>query len=108
MCFLDTNPLTKGHSLVVPKEEINHIFDLDSKTWKELWEFAKNTGEAIKRTIECSKVAIVVAGLEVYHAHIHLIPIKSMSDLDFSKKRLKLDEEEFQEIASSIRMNIIN
>lgn len=100
--FLDINPLTKGHTLVVPKKEVDYLFDLDDTTLSELMLFAKQVAGSIKATIPCKRVAVVVLGLEVPHAHIHLIPINDESDVDFHREKLKLSENEFKEIARQI------
>ncbi len=100
--FLDINPLTKGHTLVVPKQEVDYIFDLDDRTLSGMMLFAKRVAAQIQREIACKRVAIVVLGLEVPHAHIHLIPIQSENDVDFHRKKLHLTPEEFQEIAAKI------
>ena len=100
--FLDINPLTKGHTLVVPKKEIDYIFDLDDETLAGMMLFAKKTAEKIKREMMCARVAVVVLGLEIPHTHIHLIPINSENDVDFHREKLKLTPEEFQEIASKL------
>ena len=100
--FLDINPLTKGHTLVVPKKEIDYIFDLGDQTLAGMMLFAKKVAGKIKQEIACSRVAVVVLGLEVPHAHIHLIPIKSENDVDFHREKLKLTPEEFEEIATKL------
>ena len=100
--FLDINPLTKGHTLVVPKQEVDYIFDLDDRTLAGLMLFAKQVAARIQRKIACKRVAIVVLGLEVAHAHIHLIPIQSEKDVDFQREKLHFSPEEFQEIADRI------
>ena len=100
--FLDINPLTKGHTLVVPKKERDDIFDLDDQTLAGMMLFAKKVAGKIKQEIACSRVAVVVLGLEVPHAHIHLIPIKSENDVDFHREKLKLTPEEFEEIATKL------
>ncbi len=100
--FLDINPLTKGHTLVVPKVETDYIFDLDDKTLSGMILFAKRVAERLKQNIECSRVAVVVLGLEVPHAHIHLIPINSENDVDFHREKLKLTPDEFKEIVKLI------
>ncbi|MDA3953177.1 MAG: HIT family protein [Bacteroidales bacterium] len=101
--FLDINPLTKGHTLVIPKIEINYLFDLNDDTLKGLSVFSKQVAKAIDKVIECKRVGVVVLGLEVPHAHIHLIPLDSEADACFSKPKLKLEQEEFQEIAEKIK-----
>lgn len=102
--FLDINPLVKGHTLVVPKKEIDYIFDLDDKTLQGMILFAKQISVKIKANIECNRVAVIVLGLEVPHAHIHLIPMNSEQDVDFSKEKLKLTPEEFTEIIQKIKL----
>lgn len=102
--FLDINPLTKGHTLVIPKREEDYLFDLTDSELSGLMCFAKKVAESLKANIECSRVAVVVLGLEVPHAHIHLIPINSESDVDFRKPKLQLSKEEFEEIASKIAL----
>mgnify|MGYP003498980595 CR=1 FL=1 len=102
--FLDINPLMKGHTLVVPKQEVDYIFDLDDDTLQKMTIFAKRVAAQIKCKIECKKVAMVVLGLEVPHAHIHLIPMNSEKDVDFSAEKLKLSPEEFAEIAAKIAL----
>ncbi len=100
--FLDINPLAKGHTLVVPKKEVDYIFDLDDPTLAGLILFAKQVAARIKREIACKRVAVVVLGLEIAHAHIHLIPINSENDVDFHREKLHLLPEEFQEIAAKL------
>lgn len=100
--FLDINPLVKGHTLVVPKQEVDYIFDLDDQTLAEMHVFAKGVARAIEKTIPCKRIAVSVIGLEVPHAHIHLIPINKESDIIISNPKLKLSQEEFTEIASAI------
>ena len=102
--FLDINPITKGHTLVVPKKEVDYIFDLDDKTLEGMILFAKKIAKKIGEKIDCKRVAVVVLGLEVPHAHIHLIPINSEQDVDFHGKKLKLTPEEFQSIAELIAL----
>jgi histidine triad (HIT) family protein len=98
--FLDINPLAKGHTLVIPKVEVDYIFDLDDETLAGLTKFAKKIAHKIKEQTGCKKVAMVVLGLEVPHAHIHLIPMNSEKDVDFGAEKLKLTPEEFKEIAN--------
>jgi len=100
--FLDINPLSKGHTLVIPKKETDNIFDLDDETYMGLFLFAKKIAKAIEKTISCKKVGITVIGLEVPHAHVHLIPINGIYDIDFSKPKLKLTSDELLAIASRI------
>lgn len=102
--FLDINPLAKGHTLVIPKTEVDYLFDLDDETLSGLTLFAKRIAQRIKDYTHCKKVAMVVLGLEVPHAHIHLIPMNSEADVDFRREKLKLSEEEFKTIAQSISL----
>ena len=101
--FLDIAPLAKGHTLVVPKREVDYFFDLEDDELAEMVVFAKQIAKKIKATTGCKKVATVVLGLEVAHAHIHLIPMNSEIDVDFSKEKLSLTAEEFQKIASELQ-----
>ncbi len=101
--FLDISPLAKGHTLVVPKKETDYIFDIDSAEYKELWTFAKLVASAVEKAVPCKRIGIAVIGLEVPHAHIHLIPMNRVSDMNFANPKLKIPEEEMQEIAQSIR-----
>ena len=102
--FLDINPLTKGHTLVIPKQETDYLFDLDDRTLADMIVFAKRIARKLKEKIECKRVAVVVLGLEVPHAHIHLIPIQDEKDVDFRKEKLKLSPEEFRAIADKISL----
>lgn len=102
--FLDINPLAKGHTLVIPKQEVDYYFDLDDETLAGMTIFAKRVAHKIKEQTGCKKVAMVVLGLEVAHAHIHLIPMNSENDVDFHREKLKLSPEEFAEIASSLAL----
>lgn len=104
--FLDISPLSKGHTLVVPKIEIDYIFDLDDDILAQMMIFSKKVAKAIKQTISCERIGIAVIGLEVPHCHIHLCPINGMGDLDFRKEKLKLSQEEFTEIAKQIAEKI--
>jgi len=101
--FLDINPLVKGHTLVIPKQEVDYIFDLSDEDLAEMQVFAKKVAAAIKSAFPCLKVGQAVIGLEVPHAHIHLIPIQKESDMLFSNPKLKLSAEEFKEIAEKIQ-----
>ncbi len=100
--FLDIAPLAKGHTLVVPKKEVDYLFDLDDDTLGGMMIFAKKIAARIKESTGCKRIAVVVLGLEVPHAHIHLIPMNSEADVDFHKDKLKLIPEEFKSIADSI------
>lgn len=101
--FLDINPLAKGHTLIVPKKETDYLFDLDDDLLAGMSVFSKKVALAIENVIPCARIGIAVLGLEVPHAHIHLIPINSETDISFSKPKLKLSDEEFREIAEKIR-----
>lgn len=102
--FLDINPLTEGHTLVVPKKETDYLFDLDDDTLAGMVLFAKRIAKRIGEKIACKRVAVVVLGLEVPHAHIHLIPINNEKDVDFHREKLKLSPEEFQRISTMIAL----
>lgn len=103
--FLDINPMAKGHTLVIPKNEIDYIFDLDDSTLGEMNIFAKRVARAIEKAIPCKRIGMMVIGMEVPHAHIHLIPINKESDMILSNPRVKLEQTEFEEIAKKIREN---
>lgn len=104
--FLDVFPIAKGHALVVPKNEVDYIFDLDDETIAAMNVFAKKVALAIEKAVPCKRMGTAVAGLEVPHAHIHLIPINDIADLSFEKPKLKFTEEEFKEIQKNIVSNI--
>ncbi|ADQ81106.1 histidine triad (HIT) protein [Paludibacter propionicigenes WB4] len=104
--FLDINPMTKGHTLVIPKTEKDYIFDLDEATYSALMLFAKKVAHAIEKAIPCKRIGVAVIGLEVPHAHVHLIPINQESDMNFKNPKLKLSVEEMNEIAEHIRQKI--
>lgn len=103
--FLDINPNAKGHTLVVPKKEVNKIFDLDKQTYAGLMEFSREVAIAIEKAIPCLRVGMTVIGLEVPHVHVHLIPLNTMEDARFIKKE-SLSKEEFEQIANSIASNL--
>ena len=100
--FLDAFPLKRGHVLVVPKNEVDYIFDLDDETYLGLMAFSKKVAVAIKKTIPCNRIAISVIGLEVSHAHVHLIPMNTTNDVNFANEKLKLTTDEFKETALRI------
>ncbi len=102
LAFLDINPLARGHTLVIPKQEVDNLFDLDDTSYAGLWAFAKKVALAIQDTMPCKRVGVAVVGLEVPHAHIHLIPINDLYDIDFSQPKLSLSQEEFADIARRI------
>ncbi|GAB3916478.1 HIT family protein [Larkinella terrae] len=102
LAFLDVFPAAKGHTLVIPKQEIDYLFDLDDDLYAGLMKFAKQIAPAIEKAVPCKRIGVAVVGLEVPHAHVHLIPLNSMADMNFNNK-LKLSPEEFTEIAAKIR-----
>jgi histidine triad (HIT) family protein len=104
--FLDINPLKPGHTLVVPKKETDYIFDLEDVSLSGMILFSKKVAQAIKTVVPCNRIAVVILGLEVPHAHIHLIPMDSMDDINFKNKKLKLSPAEFKDIADKISSNI--
>lgn len=104
--FLDINPVNWGHTLVVPKEETDYIFDLDDKSLGDMMVFAKKVASAMKKTLPCRKIGVAVLGLEVPHAHIHLVPIQNEGDMDFRKKIANPDPEKMKEIAAGIAANL--
>ncbi|NLY25062.1 MAG: HIT family protein [Bacteroidales bacterium] len=101
--FLDINPMAKGHTLVVPKQETDYLFDLEDSLLAEMMVFAKKVAKAIGAAVSCERVGVMVIGLEVPHAHIHLIPINREGDMNLANPRVALTKEEFEEIAASIR-----
>ncbi len=105
IAFLDVNPNTKGHTLCVPKEEVDKIFDLGEHMYLQLMQFSRRVAKALEETVPCKRVGMSVIGLEVPHVHVHLIPLNEMSDMDFSKK-VKMTEEEFKELAAAIHKNL--
>jgi histidine triad (HIT) family protein len=106
IAFLDVFPLKKGHTLVVPKKEIDYMFDLDSETYQGLMLFTKKIAEAIRVTYPCNRIGMAVIGLEVPHAHIHLVPINTMNDMNFANDKLTYSKEEFIECAENIKRNL--
>lgn len=103
LAFLDVSPIAKGHTLVIPKQEIDYVFDIESTQYADFWLFAKKVARKLEKAIECKRIGVAVVGLEVPHAHIHLVPINAVSDINFSKPKLKLSAEEMKETAESIR-----
>ncbi|WP_291781830.1 HIT family protein [Cecembia sp.] len=103
IAFLDIMPLAKGHVLVIPKVEVDYIFDLDDQVLAGLHVFAKKVAKAIDKTIKCSRVGVAVIGLEVPHVHVHLIPLRTMDDINFSRPKLKFSQEEMTQIAETIK-----
>lgn len=102
LAFLDVMPLVKGHTLVIPKKETDLIFDIETEEYKDLWAFAQQVAAKVGKAIPCVRVGIAVVGLEVPHAHIHLVPLNSIGDLNFANERLKLSETEFRDIQEEI------
>lgn len=102
VAFLDAMPLVKGHTLVVPKKEVDLIFDLETEEYKDLWAFAQQVAQKVKNAIPCVRVGVAVVGLEVPHAHIHLIPLNKVEEMNFKNERLKLSAEEYSEIQNLI------
>ena len=100
--FLDINPLMEGHTLVIPKKEVDYIFDLDEETYAGLWQFAARVARAVKAAVPCKRVGVAVLGMEVPHAHIHLVPLQTEGDMDFRKEKKQLKPEQFAAIAASI------
>ncbi len=105
LAFLDINPNAKGHTLCIPKQEVNKIFDLEKETYAELMEFSRKVAIALEKTVSCKRVGMAVIGLEVPHVHVHLIPLNSMGDMSFSKKE-SLSKEEFEKLARDINANM--
>jgi len=103
LAFLDISPLAAGHTLVIPKKEVDYLFDLDDETYTGLQIFAKIVAKGIEKAIPCERIGVTVIGLEVPHAHIHLIPINGVNDMNFSKPKLKLAQDELAEIAAKIK-----
>lgn len=103
LSFLDAMPLVEGHTLVIPKREVDLIFDIDSEEYKELWAFAQQIAQKMKRAYPDKRIAVAVVGLEVPHAHIHLIPISKMEDMNFRNERLKFSQEEYNQILEKIK-----
>lgn len=103
LAFLDISPLAMGHTLVIPKKEIDYIFDVDDNTLSGLILFAKKTALAIEKVVECRRIGVAVIGLEVPHAHIHLVPLQQVSDIDFSRPKLITDPEKMKTLSQQIQ-----
>lgn len=108
LAFLDINPLNEGHTLVVPKKEVDKLFDLDKATYQSLQAFAYDVAQAIEKAVPCLRVGVAVIGLEVPHAHIHLIPLHGMHDINFGRPKLSLTQDEFTQIAERISLAYLN
>ncbi|MEX2379989.1 MAG: HIT family protein [Vicingaceae bacterium] len=103
LAFLDINPLAKGHTLVIPKKETDYIFDVEDEEYIGLWKFAKKAAKMIEAKMPCERIGVAVIGLEVAHAHIHLVPINDVSDINFARPKLDLSQEDLAEIAELIK-----
>ncbi|VXD16445.1 HIT family protein [Marinoscillum sp. 108] len=103
LAFLDINPLVQGHTLVIPKQEMDYIFDLDDEVLAGLHIFAKKVARAIEAVVTCERIGVTVIGLEVPHAHVHLIPINAVNDMNFGKEKLSLGKEDLMEVAEKIK-----
>ncbi|HEX8545479.1 MAG TPA: HIT family protein [Cytophagaceae bacterium] len=106
LAFLDVNPLAPGHTLVIPKEEIDYIFDMDDELLAGLHLFSKKVATALKKAVPCIRIGVTVIGLEVPHTHIHLIPLNSMNDINFSRSKLSYSKEYMEEVAEKIRQGL--
>jgi len=106
LAFLDINPLQKGHTLVVPKKEVDYIYDLDDETLAGLHVFAKKVAKGIEKVVTCNRIGVVILGLEIPHAHVHLIPMDNERDVEFSKGRMNVNDTELQEMAGKIREHV--
>lgn len=104
IAFLDITPVAKGHTLVVPKAEVDHFFDLENDLLSEINLFAKEVATKLQRTVPCRRIGVAIIGLEVPHAHVHLIPLNTMADINFSAERLKFTQEQMAELAAEIRV----
>jgi histidine triad (HIT) family protein len=107
LAFLDIHPLTKGHTLVVPKKEVDYIFDVEDELYRQLWHFSKRVSKAIQKAVPCKRIGIAVIGLEVPHAHIHLIPMNRVSDMNFALPKISVSDEELDQIAQRINKEFI-
>ena len=107
LAFLDIFPLSKGHTLVIPKNETDYIFDMESEEYSNLWKFAQKVAIAQKKVINCERIGVAVIGLEVAHAHIHLVPINGVEDINFSREKLSFTKDEFEELALSISIKVL-
>ena len=108
LAFLDITPLAEGHVLVIPKLEVDYIFNIEDELYSGLFLFAKKIAPAIERAIPCKKIGVAIIGLEVPHAHIHLIPLQTVGDINFEKPKMKVDQAELQRTADKIRAHIAN
>ncbi len=104
LAFLDINPLAMGHTLVIPKQEVDYLFDVEDELYQELWAFSKKVAYAIEQVVDCERIGVAVIGLEVPHAHIHLIPLQNVSDINFERPKLQVSQEALAAMAADIRM----
>ena len=107
LAFLDIFPLVKGHVLVIPKKETDYLFDIASDEYLELWKFAQQVAKAMDKVIDCKRIGVAVIGLEVPHAHIHLVPLNNVSDINFERPKLSFSEEEMDAVAQKIRKALL-
>lgn len=107
LAFLDVMPLVEGHTLVIPKKEVDYIFNLDDETYRELWSFAKKVAVAVEKAIPCKRIGVAVIGLEVPHAHIHLVPLNHVGDINFTKSKLSPSQNELSVTAEKIKKALI-
>jgi len=106
LAFLDIFPLAKGHVLVIPKKETDYLFDITSNEYLEIWKFAQQVAKAMDKVIDCKRIGVAVIGLEVPHAHIHLVPLNNVSDINFERPKLSFSKEEMDEVAQNIRKSL--
>lgn len=106
IAFLDVFPLKEGHTLIVPKKEVDYIFDLDSESYTGLMLFAQKVAKAVKQAVPCKKVGVAVIGLEVPHTHVHLVPMNNVSDMNFANPKLQLEKEVFERVSADIKANL--
>ena len=103
LAFLDISPIAKGHVLVIPKRETDYLFDISKDEYLELWKFAQQVAKAMDKVLDCNRIGVAVIGLEVPHAHIHLVPLNNLSDINFERPKLSFSEEEMNTVAQMIR-----
>ena len=106
IAFLDINPLSIGHTLIVPKKEVDYFFDVDAESLAAMMVFSRRVASAIKKSVTCKRVGVAVIGFEVPHAHLHLVPMNGMSDINFANPKLKLSKEEFEKVMKDIKANL--